>query len=173
MFKVRIGIDIIQPNEEKNKPLTSNQYCGSVNGKTARSVCCHMIGRFVTIQAITTETAPLEIGKITIKVAAPSCTETEENENLCGLLDQHGVYDENQFNDDRNDGSCIPTTTTTTTTSTTTSTTTQCDPTPLSGDIGGLEIGDLFYTQRAPRTQIMYFLFPKNKTSFMILQSPF
>jgi hypothetical protein len=124
-----------------------------------------MIGRFVTIQAITTETAPLEIGKITIEVAAPSCTKTEENENLCDLINEPGMYNENQFNDDRNDGSCIPTTTTTTTTTstTTTSTTTQCDPTPLMGDMGG-KVG--FATQIIMHTHsvrlMLYSESPKN-----------
>ena len=110
-----------------------------------------MKGRFVTIQAKSEEESPLEIGKITVKVAPSSC---RDNQDICQLVDDPGVYVENQFNDDRNDGSCIPTTTTTTTSTTSTSTTststtststtTICDPTPLRGEIGGLQIFENF-----------------------------
>ena len=148
--QVRIGNDVVPSNEGKNLPISINQYCGDVNGKTIRSVCCQMTGRFVTIQAKGTEETPLEIGKLTIKVAAPFCDDSENNKNLCTLFDEPDGFDENEFNDDRNDGSCIPTTTTTTTSTTSTSTTTTsttttftttttiCDPTPLRGQIGGI-----------------------------------
>ena len=126
-------------------PITINQSCGRVNGKTERSACCQKVGRFVTIQAKgdSEEEEALEIGKIIIKVAVAVCDESEYEENLCNYFDQPNLFDENLFNDDRNDGSCIPTTTptsttTTSTTTTSTSTTTICDPTPLRGKIQGI-----------------------------------
>ena len=124
--------------EERNQLLSINTRCGDVDGKSVRSVCCNKHGRFLTIQVKNSEQKSLEIGKILVHVAAPGCAE-DDDENLCALVAEPEVYDENIFNDDRNDGSCIPTTTTTSTTTTsttTTSTTTLCDPTTLSrGDI--------------------------------------
>ena len=133
-----MGGTTVPREEERNQKLSINTHCGDVDGKSVRSVCCNKLGRFLTIQVKSSEQKSLEIGKVLVHVAAPGCTE-DNDEDLCDLVEESEVYDENQFNDDRNDGSCIPTTTTTTTTTTsttTTSTTTLCDPTTLSrGDI--------------------------------------
>ena len=135
---MRVGTLTVPAEEERNQLLSINTHCGDVDGKSVRSVCCNKHGRFLTIQVKSSEQKSLEIGKILVHVAAPGCAE-DDDENLCALVAEPEVYDENIFNDDRNDGSCIPTTTTTSTTTTsttTTSTTTLCDPTTLSrGDI--------------------------------------
>ena len=127
--------------ENTNTKLTINEPCGDVDGKSVRSACCMKLGRFVTIQAKSTEQETLEIGKILVHVTAPYCSEADKEKDLCALFNDADDYDEAQFNDDRNDGSCIPTTTSTTTSTTstsTTSTTTLCDPTPLRGALEGM-----------------------------------
>ena len=118
--------------DEQNKPITINDYCGKVDGKILKTACCQKLGRYVTIQAKETNEVALKIGRILIKVSAPLCTDSEHHENLCDLLDLPEGFDENQFNQNRKNGSCDPAMTAetaTTTIITPTNTTTQINAT--------------------------------------------
>ena len=56
------------------------------------------LGRFVTIQAKSTEQETLEIGKILVHVTAPHCSAADEEKDLCTLFNDADDYDEAQFN---------------------------------------------------------------------------
>ena len=128
--QVRVGNDIIETSSQVDTPLTVNNLCGVMNGKTSKSVCCNHHGRFVTIQAKGPNSYwnwrthyPLEVGYFVVKAATSKCPK-EFEENLCSTYGGTGGFQESDYSDIRNDMECYPSTTTTTTSTTTTSTTT-------------------------------------------------